>query len=1811
MSFPIFPGSSIGSRQTLTATPKPHRFAYDFSMVDPGMFTPLPEKKRPQRLPRRHIAYTIPLDSGDSSDDNNENYDVDIDDRYDDNNIYQYTSLNGSRSLSTTNTIAAFNSNKRRHSRLKNERRKSSSSSSSSTTQASKSSHFKRDGHILGVNSIQICDNALDGSSNGKTLYTAGRDGTIKVWELTTGGDSTCHNGNNKESHAPGDKNNDGNAQHDLNDGDQQSNFPFPRLKYSSFHHFDWVNDIVAVNNGLSVISGSSDRTVSIWTPEKISEDDKNVSILGYHDDYVKALANCEQQGAVASGGLDQKIKLWDIRESRSSPIVSFGNSGSSGTSSIYSLASTGDGTMLASASPERIVRLWDTRAGRQTTSLAGHIDHVRNVLISQDGEWVLSGSSDASIKLWSVRARRCLTTYTHHETSIWSLFSPHPQLKKFYSASKDGILAKVVSVGSIDGNIGGDMLNMATSRSDGAMISGSNHGHLGGSFDVHSTFGHHLLKSARPTSITSRQTIHHEAEGPVICMAIGRHENGITRIAACPDDSFIWTATKPSAFHCWRDVEINQDTVNKMLVAQKVQRQINNKSTRVPIDPAQKSTSLTPSSAAQPINGTSSCTNNALLSSLMSPCILVSYSQPTAVRMQTPSKTFHSGYLPPHLLDRHGNVHRRTQSYAPVQSLRQRRYSSSSNVNTNAVSRNGPVGYNMNNSEMDSIATTVLSKNSPQPYQMGQRARSASQGPRDDTVSGSSGNDGHSQKGIQLQSQVKESGMNGPVGAKAEHFSRAGSHSSSIGGSKKAPKIKGSLTRMASKSRTNSVSTTSVNGSEGGAEAPESSNPTPTAKVVKSDNGESADQEIYLKSEPKLHNAPKLPVITEDTSDILGSDGTNKNKDRTHQPSPSFISHLNTQRAPQKNIVTNETVIEQSEDVVPIRSKPQWSMFGRPGIIRHRLLNNKRHVLTQDSKNRISLWDILTCRRIKTFSKSDYGTDLNTIECKVNTQESVPAWCSVDTKIGRLTVHMDQLSAWDAEVHVDELLIFGNETIKAMGDHERINIGQWMLKMLFRPYALARHSQGTLSSEQMDALIKLVRSSEDADNAESVKTSSGSRKQSVNSRTSQSLESRNEYSDDQKPLGHKLGEINLEKQQSQQHQRDTSDTSSFAPKDIKKSVTAQSLSSALNLHSTRPLSSIAEDSGRSVPSLSKAVANAENRSNTFQSSTLRSYKSQTLPKMNAAPPTLNSPRKSVNLLDKTNPDITEQSHKQGGSKLSHSRSIMWLSKFKLFKGRRSKKTQKAKATDENQPKTNDPVNRVTLPAQSYKVVDTEQKLVPNTMSSTPALNLKTPMSSTPSSLINNNGLTKQESIGKTPSEGQLHSEERNLPASPPKPPSQAEKVAPLSPSKSSIIPIPQRRLTNADRVLVLLRQQFPDKNVLYNPEFYPYHQLPPNISVYILEESFDASCPKTIYAHHRDAIASRPPPLSLYHEVKDPITSLELCAPSWVIDFLLHNRLPSTYTEPPKISFMLSPYTGTTLPALPNNNARLVANSMLRARKLAVYVVDKLAVMCPPSHYVKSVEHTFFWYLKKNPNSLKEFKKFQSRASHTLRGLSYSQDSVVNKSKMEQFFEFQGEKLTDEEREGLRAYECWKLWTMWKDSIKQPISPPTSPLDHQSQRNQAIIGKELNNGVNGHTVENGTVADEDKHMPPTPVTSAIDNSSGQNKQQPQSPIDPVILEQFLNSRPKSSNISSNHNGYVSATSAGRRSSLDLVPPKIYRPQSEIWVELRCKDKVLTPLTTLATTKAHIWKFSTDVQIMYRWQPFVTNRAMLASQMKL
>ncbi|CCC07315.1 hypothetical protein SMACR_02324 [Sordaria macrospora] len=139
-----------------------------------------------------------------------------------------------------------------------------------------------------------------------------------------------------------------------------------------------------------------------------------------------------------------------------------------------------------------------------------------------------------------------------------------------------------------------------------------------------------------------------------------------------------------------------------------------------------------------------------------------------------------------------------------------------------------------------------------------------------------------------------------------------------------------------------------------------------------------------------------------------------------------------------------SEIITDPAVNVVePIHHLPEETIEGQFGLVKHRLLNDRRRVLTLDTAGDVVLWDLIKCKPIKSFGKRH----LEDVEPEVNTLEAVAPWCSIDTSSGNLTVVLEPFNCFDAEAYADELTL--EEPVEFRED-QRINLGKWILRYLF-----------------------------------------------------------------------------------------------------------------------------------------------------------------------------------------------------------------------------------------------------------------------------------------------------------------------------------------------------------------------------------------------------------------------------------------------------------------------------------------------------------------------------------------------------------------------------------------------------------------------------------------------------------------------------------------------------------------------------------------------------------------------------------------
>ncbi|KAI9744917.1 MAG: hypothetical protein M1818_001843 [Claussenomyces sp. TS43310] len=132
-----------------------------------------------------------------------------------------------------------------------------------------------------------------------------------------------------------------------------------------------------------------------------------------------------------------------------------------------------------------------------------------------------------------------------------------------------------------------------------------------------------------------------------------------------------------------------------------------------------------------------------------------------------------------------------------------------------------------------------------------------------------------------------------------------------------------------------------------------------------------------------------------------------------------------------------------EMDSILPVHALPEETIEGQHGLVKHKLMNDRRRVLTLDTAGDVLLWDLLKCIPVRSFGKRH----LEDVEPEVNTMEAIAPWCSIDTRTGRLAVVLEEYNCFDAEMYADEIEL--EEAIEFRED-QRVNLGKWILRHIF-----------------------------------------------------------------------------------------------------------------------------------------------------------------------------------------------------------------------------------------------------------------------------------------------------------------------------------------------------------------------------------------------------------------------------------------------------------------------------------------------------------------------------------------------------------------------------------------------------------------------------------------------------------------------------------------------------------------------------------------------------------------------------------------
>ncbi|XP_029418940.1 apoptotic protease-activating factor 1 isoform X3 [Nannospalax galili] len=161
--------------------------------------------------------------------------------------------------------------------------------------------------------------------------------------------------------------------------------------------HTDAVYHACFSQDGQRIASCGADKTLQVFkseTGEKLLE-------IKAHEDEVLCCAFSTDDSFIATCSVDKKVKIWD---SATGKLVHIYDEHSEQVNCCH-FTNKSNHLLLATASNDFFLKLWDLNQKECRNTLFGHTNSVSHCRFSPDDELLASCSADGTLKLWDVRS--------------------------------------------------------------------------------------------------------------------------------------------------------------------------------------------------------------------------------------------------------------------------------------------------------------------------------------------------------------------------------------------------------------------------------------------------------------------------------------------------------------------------------------------------------------------------------------------------------------------------------------------------------------------------------------------------------------------------------------------------------------------------------------------------------------------------------------------------------------------------------------------------------------------------------------------------------------------------------------------------------------------------------------------------------------------------------------------------------------------------------------------------------------------------------------------------------------------------------------------------------------------------------------------------------------------------------------------------------------------------------------------------------------------------------------------------------------
>ncbi|HYO67771.1 MAG TPA: pentapeptide repeat-containing protein [Archangium sp.] len=167
-------------------------------------------------------------------------------------------------------------------------------------------------------------------------------------------------------------------------------------------------------------LAGAGTNNTEVW--DVSTTQPRRLFGLTGHAGPVVGIVFSPDGGLIATASMDRTVQLWDGRTGANVLVLKE----HSQSQAAYRVAFSPDGSLLASAGEDSTVHLWSIPSGKPLVSLKARGNTVRCIAFSPDGNQLLTGLDDDTAQVWTVREGRYVSVLHGHNGPVTGVsFSP------------------------------------------------------------------------------------------------------------------------------------------------------------------------------------------------------------------------------------------------------------------------------------------------------------------------------------------------------------------------------------------------------------------------------------------------------------------------------------------------------------------------------------------------------------------------------------------------------------------------------------------------------------------------------------------------------------------------------------------------------------------------------------------------------------------------------------------------------------------------------------------------------------------------------------------------------------------------------------------------------------------------------------------------------------------------------------------------------------------------------------------------------------------------------------------------------------------------------------------------------------------------------------------------------------------------------------------------------------------------------------------------------------------------------------------